>query len=70
LESWVRELALFHLFELGIDSKLRSCDLVKLSVRDICHGDQLASRVVLMQHKAQHPVRFEIVLATAKPCRN
>ena len=32
------ELALFNL---GIDSKLRGCDLVSLKVRDICHGDQV-----------------------------
>ena len=31
-----RELALF---DLGIDSKLRACDLLKLKVRDLCHGD-------------------------------
>jgi len=30
-----RELALFNL---AIDSKLRSCDLVKLRVRDVTHG--------------------------------
>ncbi len=31
--SCVRGLALFNL---GIDSKLRSCDLVRLKVRDVC----------------------------------
>ena len=36
-----RELALFNL---AIDSKLRACDLVKLRVRDVCHGDGMASR--------------------------
>jgi hypothetical protein len=30
-----RDLALFNL---AIDSKLRSCDLVRLRVRDVCHG--------------------------------
>ena len=48
MESRVRELALFNL---GIDSKLRGCDLVSLKVRDICHGDQVATRAVVMQHK-------------------
>jgi hypothetical protein len=38
-------------FNLGIDSKLRDCDLVALRVRDICHGDQVASSAVVMQHK-------------------
>ena len=35
MENRVRELALFNL---GIDSKLRGCDLVALKVRDVCHG--------------------------------
>ena len=61
MEHRVRELALFNL---GIDSKLRGCDLVSLKVRDICHGDQVASRAVVMQHKTQRPVQFEITLAT------
>jgi integrase len=61
-KAWtVRELALFNL---GIDSKLRGCDLVGLKVRDICHGDQVASRAVVMQHKTQRPVQFEITPAT------
>ena len=61
MESRVRELALFNL---GIDSKLRGCDLVSLKVRDICHGGQMASRAVVMQHKTQRPVQFEITPAT------
>ena len=61
MESRVRELALFNL---GIDSKLRGCDLVSLKVRDICHGDQVASRAVVMQHKTKRPVQFEITPAT------
>ena len=35
MENRVRELALFNQ---GIDSKLRGCDLVSLKLRDICHG--------------------------------
>ena len=42
IEGRARELALFNL---GIDSKLRGCDLVALRVRDVCHGDQVAARV-------------------------
>ena len=60
IENRVRELALFNL---GIDSKLRGCDLVALKVRDVCHGDQVASRAVVMQHKTQRPVQFEITPA-------
>jgi hypothetical protein len=34
VQNSARELALF---DLGIDSKLRGCDLVRLRVRDVCH---------------------------------
>ena len=61
MESRVRELALFNL---GIDSKLRGCDLVSLRLRDICHGDQVASQAVVMQYKTQRPVQFELTPAT------
>ena len=61
MEDRVRELALFNL---GIDSKLRGCDLVGLKVRDICHGDQVAGRAVVMQHKTERPVQFEITQVT------
>jgi integrase len=57
MENRVRELALLNL---GIDSKLRGCDLVALKVCDVCHGDQVATRAVVMQHKTQRPVQFEI----------
>ena len=61
IESRVRELALLNL---GIDGKLRGCDLVALKVRDICHGDQVASRAIVMQHKTQRPAQFEITAVT------
>lgn len=61
MECRVRELALFNL---GIDCKLRGCDLVALKVRDVCHGDQVASRATVLQHKTQRPVQFEITSAT------
>ncbi len=57
MECRVRELALFNL---GIDSKLRGCDLVALNVRDVCHKDQVATRAIVMQHTTQRPVQFEI----------
>lgn len=47
-EGRVRELVLFSL---GVDSRLRRCDLGALRVRDVCHGDQLATRAIVMQHK-------------------
>jgi hypothetical protein len=61
MEGRVRELVLFNL---GIDSKLRGCDLVGLKVRDVCHGHQVAARAIVMQHKTQRPVQFEITQAT------
>jgi integrase len=60
MEGRVRDLALFNL---GIDSKLRGCDLVALKVRDVCHGDQVATRATVMQHKTQRPVQFEVTAA-------
>jgi len=63
LAQSIRDLALFNL---AIDSKLRACDLVKLKVRDICHGSQVSPRAVVMQQKTQKPVQFEIT----EPTRN
>lgn len=56
-----RDLALFNL---AIDSKLRACDLTKLRVRDIAHGDQVSTRAIVMQQKTQRPVQFEITAQT------
>lgn len=56
-----RELAMF---DLGLDSKLRACDLVKLRVRDICHGDRISPRAMVMQQKTCRPVQFEITQPT------
>jgi integrase len=61
MQRRLRELALFNL---GIDSKLRACDLVGLRVRDVCRGDHVAARAVVMQHKTQRPVQFEITSPT------
>ena len=67
MQDRVRELALFNL---GIDSKLRGCDLVQLKVRDICHGDQVATRAIVIQQKTQRPVQFEITQATREAVQN
>ena len=61
MQQRARELALF---DLGIDSKLRACDLVKLRVRDVCHGEHVASRASVLQQKTQRPVQFEITAPT------
>ncbi len=52
-----RELALFNL---AIDSKLRSCDLVTFRVPDVAHGDHVLSRASVTQQKTKQPVRFEL----------
>ena len=53
----IRDLALFNL---GLDSKLRACDLVSLRVADITVGTRVASRATLFQRKTQRPVQFEL----------
>ncbi|QKJ38589.1 tyrosine-type recombinase/integrase [Pseudomonas sp. MPDS] len=52
------------LFDLAIDSKLRACDLTKLGVRDVAHGEYVSSRAMVMQQKTQRPVQFEITEQT------
>ena len=63
LSNRIRDLALFNL---AIDSKLRSCDLVKLRVRDISHGNSIAKRAMIMQQKTKQAVQFEITEQTRK----
>src|ERR1700693_910975 len=48
LSAHVRDLAMFNL---AIDSKLRACDLTRLRVCDVCHGQRVASRATIMQQK-------------------
>lgn len=57
LSHRIRDLALFNL---AIDSKLRGCDLVKLKIRDISHGNQITARAIVTQQKTGLPVHFEI----------
>ena len=61
LAKETRELAMF---DLAIDSKLRACDLVNLCVRDVSHGNTVASRAMVMQQKTKRPVQFEITEQT------
>ncbi len=67
LKKETRELAIFNL---AIDSKLRSCDLVKLKVRDVCHGNGIAPRAMILQQKTQQPVQFEITEQTRDALKN
>ena len=56
-----RDLALFNL---GLDSKLRGCDLVALRVCDIAQGGRVGSRAIVMQRKTRRPVQFELTEQT------
>lgn len=61
LEGKMRDLALFNL---GLDSKLRGCDLVKLKVSDVACGRSLLSRTHVVQQKTGCLVQFEITQGT------
>ena len=44
-------------FDLGIDSRLRACDLLSLRVHNVCHGDRMAARAIVLQNKTERPVQ-------------
>lgn len=48
LAKKTRDLAMFNL---AIDSKLRSCDLLKLKLRDISNCGSILKRTMVMQQK-------------------
>ena len=56
-----RDLALFNL---AIDSKLRSCDLVALRVSDVVVAGSIRERAVIVQQKTCRPVQFELTEQT------
>lgn len=66
MANQVRDLALFNL---ALDSKLRSCDLVKIRIRDVTHGATVAKRAMVMQQKTGLPVQFEITEQTRESIR-
>lgn len=37
------------MFNLAIDSNPQACDLVKLRVNDVYHGDRVSPRAIVMQ---------------------
>lgn len=53
----VRRLASFNV---AIQSKLRSCDLLDLKVRDVSREDRVASRAIVLRRKTGRPVQFEM----------
>src|SRR5262245_17361357 len=61
LQHRKRDLALFNV---AIDSKLRSCDLVRLQINDVRVGGQVRDRTTVIQKKTGLPVQFEITEQT------
>ena len=62
-EGRLRDLALFNV---GLDSKLRACDLLNLRVSDISNGETVNNRATVLQQKTGRPVRFEITRKSRK----
>ena len=62
-EGRLRDLALFNL---GLDSKLRACDLLNLRVADVSNGETVNNRATVLQQKTGRPVRFEITRKSRK----
>lgn len=63
IEGNIMELALLNL---AIDCKLRSCDLLRMKVRDISSGGIIQNRVLYSQSKTGREVQFEITSRTAQ----
>jgi len=61
LNGKVRDLAMFNV---AIDSKLRSCDLVALRVGDVYVAGSAKERTVIVQQKTGRPVQFELTEQT------
>lgn len=61
LEGRKRDLAMFNL---AIDSKLRGCDIVRLTIDDVFVGGRVRDRATVIQKKISRPVQFEITEQT------
>ncbi len=49
------------LFDLAIDSKLRGCDVVKVTIGDLVSGGRIRARAIVVQRKTKRPVQFELL---------
>ena len=56
-ERRIRDLALF---DLAIDSKLRGCDVVRLTIGQVVVNGASRHRATVMQRKTAQPVQFEL----------
>jgi integrase len=63
IEGQTLELALFNL---AIDSKLRGCDVVALTVEDVAPNGYTVARATVRQKKTGRPVRFELTEQTRR----
>ena len=43
------------LFDLALDSKLRRCDLVKITIGDLVTGGRVRDRAIVIQLRTGHP---------------
>jgi integrase len=57
VEGRIRDLAMFNF---AIDSKLRGCDVVRITVEDVAPHGRALDRVTVRQKKTGQPVRFEL----------
>jgi len=57
IERRSRDLAMFNL---AIDSKLRSCDVVALKVEDVAPNGYAIDRAAIRQRKTGRPVKVEL----------
>jgi integrase len=67
VEGRTRDLALFNV---AIDSKLRACDVVALSVEDIAPRGYAVDRAMIRQKKTGRPVKFELTDQTREAVDN
>ena len=56
-EQRIRDLAMF---DLAIDSKLRGCDLVRLTIGQVVVNGTARHRAIVIQRKTAQPVQFEL----------
>jgi len=47
--------------DLAIDSRLRGCDIVKLTISELVSGGYVRARVIVVQRKTGRTVQFELL---------
>jgi integrase len=67
LQKRTRDLALLNL---GLDSKLRGCDLVRMRVDDVTAFSRIKERASVLQRKTKRPVQFEMTEQTRNALQN